>query len=161
MAALLFSFDDLTRKDKAIKELEKYFRRAGTSPVSVDVDSRVKRSSGVSYREVSLTFADSQMVKLRIKRPGDIFQVLLNRKVIPMANQDDHAKAIGEITQAMDRGRTSFQRRLARAKVKIPGRLVTAVPRMEKQLEDKRDALKEAVSDAQQQLEVLAAGEGA
>jgi len=154
-ANLLFSFDDLTRKDKAVKELEKHFKRAGANPVSVDVDSRVKRTSGVSYREISLTFSDSQVVKLRIKRPGDIFQVMLNRKVMPMANQDDHAKAIGEIVQAMDRGRTAFQKRLAKAKVKLPKRMKTAAPRMETRLEEKRDALKEAVDDARQQLAEL------
>ncbi len=156
-ANLLFSFDDLTRKDKAVKELEKYFKRAGTTPVSVDVDSRIKRTSGVSYREISLTFSDSQVVKLRIKRPGDIFQVMLNRKVMPMRHQDDHAKAIGEIVQAMDRGRTAFQKRLAKAKVQLPKRMKTAAPRMEKRLEEKRDALKEAVEDARQQLAELAA----
>ncbi|WP_062359737.1 defense against restriction DarA-related protein [Vreelandella aquamarina] len=156
-ANLLFSFDDLTRKDKAVKELEKYFKRAGTTPVSVDVDSRIKRTSGVSYREISLTFSDSQVVKLRIKRPGDIFQVMLNRKVMPMRHQDDHAKAIGEIVQAMDRGRTAFQKRLAKAKVQLPKRMKTAAPRMEKRLEEKRDALREAVEDARQQLAELAA----
>lgn len=156
-ANLLFSFDDLTRKDKAVKELEKHFKRAGANPVSVDVDSRVKRTSGVSYREISLTFSDSQVVKLRIKRPGDIFQVMLNRKVMPMANQDDHTKAIGEIVQAMDRGRTAFQKRLAKAKVKLPKRMKTAAPRMEKRLEEKRDALREAVEDARQQLAELTA----
>lgn len=152
---LLFSFDDLTRKDKAVKALERHFKRAGANPVSVDVDARVKRSSGVSYREISLTFSDSQVVKLRIKRPGDIFQVMLNRRVIPMRHQDDHLKAIGEIVQAMDSGRTAFQRRLARAKVKLPKRMKTAAPRMEKRLEEKRDALKEAVEDARQQLAEL------
>lgn len=152
---LLFSFDDLTQKDKSIKVLEKHLKRAGANVVSVDIEPRIKRSSGVSYREVSLTFSDSQMVKLRIKRPGDIYQVMLNRKVIPMTNQDDHAKAIGEIVQAMDRGRSAFQKRLAKAKVKLPKRMATAAPRMERRLEEKRDALKEAVEDARQRLAEL------
>lgn len=152
---LLFSFDELTQKDKSVKVLEKHFKRAGTNVVSIDLEPRIKRASGISYREISLTFSDSQVVKLRIKRPGDIYQVMLNRKVIPMANQDDHAKAIGEIVQAMDRGRSAFQKRLANAKVKLPKRMTTAAPRMEKQLEEKRNALKEAVEDARQQLSEL------
>ncbi|WP_336273716.1 hypothetical protein [Vreelandella indica] len=155
MAKLLFSFDDLTQKDKSVKVLEKYFKRAGANVVSVDVDPRIKRASGVSYREISITFSDSQVVKLRIKRPGDIYQVMLNRKVMPMANQDDHAKAIGEIIRAMDQGRSAFQKRMAKAKVKLPKRMTTAAPRMEKQLEEKRDALKEAVEDARKQLSEL------
>lgn len=154
-ARLLFSFDDLTRKDKAVKELEKLFKRAGANPVSVDIDARIKRSSGVSFREISLTFADSQTVKLRIKRPGDIFQVMLNRKVMPMTHQDDHSRAVGEIVQAMERGRTAFQKTLARARVKLPSSMKTAAPRMETLLEEKRDALREAVEDARQQLAKL------
>lgn len=152
---LLFSFDELTQKDKSVKVLEKHFKRAGANVVSVDIEPRIKRASGVSYREISLTFSDSQVVKLRIKRPGDIYQVMLNRKVMPLRHQDDHAKAIGEIMQAMDKGRTAFQKRMAKAKVKLPKRMKTAAPRMEKQLEEKRDALKEAVEDAQQQLAEL------
>ncbi|MGP8289033.1 hypothetical protein ACT3OH_02040 [Vreelandella zhanjiangensis] len=155
MAKLLFSFDELTQKDKSVKVLEKHFKRAGANVVSVDVDPRIKRASGVSYREISLTFSDSQVVKLRIKRPGDIYQVMLNRKVMPMTNQDDHAKAIGEIIRAMDQGRSAFQKRMAKAKVKLPKRMTTAAPRMEKQLEEKRDALKEAVEDARKQLSEL------
>lgn len=149
---LLFSFDDLTRKDKAVKQLEKHFKRAGTAPVSVEADAKVRRTSGVSYRRVNLTFSDSQIVELRIKRPGDIFQVRLNRKVLPMTNQDDHTKAIGEIVQAMDRGRSAFQKRMAKAKVQLPKRMKTAAPKMETRLEQKRDSLKEAIADAKQQL---------
>ncbi|MGO2878512.1 MAG: hypothetical protein ACTIDT_01010 [Halomonas sp.] len=152
---LILSFDDLTRKNKAVKELEKHFRRAGANVVSVDVDPRIKRTSGVSYREISLTFSDSQVVKLGIKRPGDIFQVMLNRKALPLRHQDDHAKAIGEIIRAMDSGRTAFQKRMAKAKVKLPARMTTAAPRIEKRLEEKRDALKEAVEDARKQLSEL------
>ncbi|MCO7216890.1 hypothetical protein [Halomonas sp. OfavH-34-E] len=154
-ADLLFSFDELNRKDKAVKQLEKHFTRAGAAPVSVEVEPRIKRTSGVSYREVSLTFADSQVVKLRIKKPGDIFQVLLNKKVMPLRHQDDHPKAIGEIVKAMDSGRSAFQKRLAKAKVQLPKRMKTSAPRMEKRLEEKRDALKEAVEDARQQLAEL------
>ena len=37
---------------------------------------------------------DEERVVLRIKQSGDIFQVLLNGKVLPIKNQDDHVKAI-------------------------------------------------------------------
>ncbi len=117
MKSLLFSFEDLSVKDKAAKEAMKYFSRAGANVVQQDVSTAVKRNSGVSYREMLLTFADSQKAVLRIKQTGDIFQVLLNNKLLPIKNQDDHIAAIAEIVKAMDSGRSKFQKLLAAAKV--------------------------------------------
>lgn len=84
MKSLLFSFADLSVKDKAAKEAMKYFSRAGANVVQQDVSTAVKRNAGVSYRELTLTFADSQKVTMRVKQTGDIFQVLLNNKLLPI-----------------------------------------------------------------------------
>ena len=66
---LLFSFEDLgTAKDKALKTLSKYFAQAGNPVVSSSADGKTRRSSGVSYRELALTFGDSQTATLRIKQ---------------------------------------------------------------------------------------------
>ncbi|MBL8473821.1 MAG: hypothetical protein JNM98_18670 [Rhodocyclaceae bacterium] len=156
MKNILFSFDDMTAKDKAAKQAARYFSRAGANVVQQDVSAAVKRSSGVSYREMSLTFADSQQVVLRIKSSGDIFQVLLNGKVMPIKNQDDHAKAIAEIAQAMDAGRSKFQKLLAAAQAKPPAGLRTAAPRIEQALVEKRDALVAAIADVREQIAALA-----
>lgn len=152
MANLLFSFDDLSTKDRATKQVAKYFTRAGAAPVQVDVSPQVRRTSDVSYRELLLVFADSQKVILRIKQTGDIFQVLLNGKVIPVRSQDDHAKAIAEVVGQLDASRTAFQQKLARTKVKLPPSIRTAAPRMEQVLTEKRDALKDAIAQAEQEL---------
>lgn len=154
---LLFSFEDFSSKDRAAKAVAKYFTRAGASVVQIDASSAIRRSSGVSYRELTLTFADSQAVVLRVKQTGDIFQVLLNGKVLPLVNQDDHAKAIAEVAKAMDAARTAFQKKLARAKAKLPASIKTAAPRMEQVLTEKRDSLKDALADARTELEGLRA----
>lgn len=146
MKNLLFSFEDLSTKDKAAKEVMKYFSRAGANVVQQDVNTSVKRSSGVSYREMSLTFADSQQVVLRIKQTGDIYQVTLNGKILPIKNQDDHVKAITEIVAAMDSGRTKFQKLMAAAKIKTPPGIRTAAPKIEQVLTEKRDSLKAAIA---------------
>ena len=122
-----------------------------------DIPSALKRSSGVTYREMALTFADSQTVVLRIKQSGDIFQVLLNGKVLPIKNQDDHVKAIAEIVQAMDAGRSKFQKILAAARVKPPAGIRTAAPKMEQVLTDKRDALKSAIAAVRAEISGLTA----
>lgn len=153
MKNLLFSFEDLSAKDKAAKQAARYFSRAGANVVQQDVPTAVKRSSGITYREMALTFADSQQVVLRIKQSGDIFQALLNGKVLPIKNQDDHVKAIAEIVQAMDAGRSRFQKLLAAAQARPPAGIRTAAPKMEQVLTEKRDALKAAIAEVRSQIE--------
>lgn len=155
MKNLLFSFEDLSAKDKAAKQAARYFSRAGANVVQQDVPTAVKRSSGITYREMALTFADSQQVVLRIKQSGDIFQVLLNGKVLPIKNQDDHVKAIAEIVQAMDAGRSRFQKLLAAAQARPPAGIRTAAPKMEQVLTEKRDALKAAITEVRSQIEAI------
>ena len=144
--ALLFSFDDLSVKDRAVKQALKHFSRAGANVVQADVNPSTKRAAGVSYREMTLTFADSQKITLRIKPSGDIFQVLLNDKAMPIKSQSDHAKAIAEMVQAMESGRAKFQKALAAAAVKLPPSIRTAAPKMEQVLTEKRDALQGAIA---------------
>ena len=62
---LLFSFADLSVKDKAARAVVRYFSRAGASVVQQDVATATKRTSGISFRELILTFADSQTVVMR------------------------------------------------------------------------------------------------
>ncbi|KAF1003298.1 MAG: hypothetical protein GAK28_04803 [Luteibacter sp.] len=156
MKNLLFTFADLSAKSTAAKQVVRYFARAGANVVQQDIPSAVKRSSGVTYREMDLTFADSQQVTLRIKQTGDIFQVLLNGKALPIKDQEDHVKAIAEIVQAMDSGRSRYQKLLAAAKVRPPAGIRTAAPRMEQALTVKRDALKAAIENVHEQISALA-----
>ena len=153
MANQLFSFEDLSSKDKAVQTLKRQFQRAGAIVASCEINPTIKRSSGISYREIMLTFADSQTVIFRIKKTGDIFQVLLNKKVLPIRNQEDQAKAIKEVTDRMDAGRSAFQKKLAAAQAKVPPGIRTAVPRIEKVQAEKIVSLDEAIADARSQLE--------
>ena len=157
MKNLLFNFEDLSSKDKVAKQAVRYFSRAGANVVQQDVPATVKRSSGITYREMTLTFADSQQVAMRIKQTGDLFQVLLNGKVLPIKNQDDHVKAIAEIVQAMDAGRGKFQKVLAAAKVKPPAGIRTAAPKMLQVLTEKRDALKVAITEVRKEIDAIRA----
>jgi hypothetical protein len=149
---LLFSFNDLSVKDKAAKAAIKYFTRAGVQVADQDVSTQIKRTSGISYREMKLTFADSQTLIFRIKQSGDIYQVLLNGKLTPIKNQDDHVAAISEIVHMLDVGRTKFQAKLAKAIVKLPPSIRTAAPKMLAVLTEKRDGLKEAIAAVREEI---------
>lgn len=152
MKNLLFSFGNLSATDPGVKKAVLQFERAGSKVAQTDAMTGLKRSSGVSYRELYLVFSDSQRVVLRIKQSGDIFQVLLNGAIMPIKNQDDHVAAVAEIAKAMDAGRTKFQRKLAAIKVKPPAGIRTAAPRMEQVLIQKRDMLKEAIAEVREEI---------
>lgn len=152
-----FGFEDLSSNDKALRTFTRAFGRQGANVVQTEVPQRIKRTAGISYKEVNLTFADSQTVTLCIKKTGDIFQVKLNGKALPIRNQDDQKKAIKEIVDAMDSGRAAFQRKLAKTQVKIPSGIKTAAPKMEEVLNEKVSSLKEAIEAVNKRCEELRA----
>ncbi|HZX80770.1 MAG TPA: hypothetical protein VFE72_07460 [Lysobacter sp.] len=152
MKNLLFDFNKLGPADSGVKKAVQQFGRAGSRVAQTEAVAGIKRTSGISYRELSLTFADSQRVVLRIKQSGDIWQVLLNGTVVPVRNQDDHVAAVAEIAKAMDAGRQKFQRRLAAIKVKPPAGIRTAAPKMEQVLTQRRDTLKEAIAEVREEI---------
>jgi hypothetical protein len=144
---LLFSFEDLgTKKDKTMKELSKIFAQAGTPVVDVAIDEKIKRVAGVSTRNITLTFADSQTITLSVKQSGDIYEVKVNNKVLPIKHQDNHKKAVIEMINALDAGRTKFQAALARTATTLPKSVKTAAPKMV-------DALKAELAEKQAAIE--------
>ena len=158
MKQLLFSFEDLGNKsDKALTKLKQYFSRANAPVVTAEPGAKTLRTSGISYRELFLTFGDSQRVTLRIKQTGDVYQVLINDKLTPLKAQDDHIKAVAEIAQKLDAGRAKFQKALANVKVPLPKGIRTAAPKLEEQLRVREEELDAAIGEAQQELADLAA----
>jgi CRISPR/Cas system CMR-associated protein Cmr5 small subunit len=133
----------------------KLFSKNHSTVVSQSIDTKIKRSSGISYREMSLTLGDSQVVILRIKSSGDIFQVSLNKKLIPIKNQDDQSAAVIEIINAVNAGRTKFQKKLAALAAKLPTAIKTAAPKMLVTLTARRDELISAIADVETEIEAL------
>ncbi len=158
MKNLLFSFEDLgTKSDKSLVKLKQYFSRANAAIVTAEPGAKTLRTSGISYRELFLTFGDSQRVTLRIKQTGDVYQVLINDKLTPLKAQDDHIKAVAEIAQKLDAGRAKFQNALANVKVPLPKGIRTAAPKLEEQLKIREEELDAAIGEAQKELAELAA----
>lgn len=152
---ILFDFQGMTGKDAGTLEAKRYFARAGAKVVEADTSGGVKRVAGVSYRELRMIFGDGQTATLRVKQTGDIFQVMVNDRIIPIKHQDDHEKAIEEISRAMDNGRAAFQKKLAATLAKMPPGIRTAAPRMEAILNERRDTLMEAIAAARETLGLL------
>jgi Asp-tRNA(Asn)/Glu-tRNA(Gln) amidotransferase A subunit family amidase len=152
MQNLLFSFEDLSDKDKALRQIQRTFARMGANVVQTDIPTSTKRRAGISYKEVTLTFADGQTVTFCVKKTGDIFQVKINNKALPIRNQDDQKKALQEIVDAMDKGRSAFQKRQAMIKVQPPKTIRTAAPKMQEVLANRKAELQAAIEEAKAEL---------
>ena len=155
---ILFGFDTLSSSDKAAKAVTKYFARAGANVISVDATGKIKRTSGISYRELTLSFADSQTLTLRVKQSGDVYNVLLNGKLVAVKNQDDQVAAVAELVAMMSAARTKFQAKLAKANIKLPPSIKTAAPKLMAVLIQKRDDLKSAIADVRAEIEQIRSG---
>jgi hypothetical protein len=151
----LIDFDDLKPGNKAVKKIVQAFTRAGAPVVSTDVDGKTKRSSGVSFRSLFLTFADGQKVEFQIKAPGDIFAVKINGSLQPMKAQSDQKKAVAELVGYLEAGRAKHQAKLARIKAELPKGIRTAAPRMEVALKTRTEYLDGEIAKAKTTIRTL------
>jgi hypothetical protein len=156
MKSIQLDFENLTSDGKGVKEIIKYFTRAGIVVIEKNV-SAAKRTSGITYKEILLTMNDNQTVLLKVKATGDIFQAAINGKLMAIHNQDDVVSAVNEMVKVLDAGRMAFQKKLAKAMVKLPSSIRTAIPNMEKALIEKRDSLVEAIKAVNDEIASLAA----
>ena len=154
----IFDFNSIAT-GKPVKAIQQAFARAGVPVISIDADGKAKRTAGVSYKTMTLAFADSQTVELSIKQSGDVYRVSLNGSVVPLKSPDDHAKAVGEIAKMLDAGRAKFQAKMARTKVDVPKGIKTAAPKMEQQLAAQIQELDTKIAERRSTLEDLKAGQ--
>lgn len=156
MKPILFQFD-AQGKAKALREVAKLFERAGTQVVTSEAAPTMSKRAGVSFRNVDFTFADGQRVTMAVKETGDVFEVRINGSVVPLRNQDDPALAVKEIAGLLDKRRAAFQKAQARVKVPLPPSLRVSRKTLMAAKVAKRDALKEAVTEAEKELADLTA----
>ena len=163
---LLFDIKNLSTEAASMKRLVELFAQHGESLVSHDVGTALKRTAGISYKEVTLTFADSQTVMLSIKQTGDIWKVKVNNKETPLRNQDAHKPeaVVQELVQKVQKGRTAAQKAKAATvtaqevvnSAKAAGLKNTQKSRVAA-LQTQVEALDAAIAEAQKQKEALEA----
>lgn len=156
--ALLFQFEELTAKSSAVKTIQKELARLGT-PAQVEIDPSPKRKSGISYKTIVLVFSSSsQTVSLGVKKTGDIFEVKLNGKPLPIKNQDNQKAAIKEISDAVTKNAPRWQKVLQRRKV-VPADTKIKVSRkkQEEVLTERETELDRAIKEATERRDQLAA----
>lgn len=149
MGSKLVDFETLSAKSPTAKALAKAFAQHGAPVVKTEVDAKPKRSAGMAYKGLHLMFADSQQVTFGIKQSGDVFQVKLNDKPLPIKEQGDLKQAVAEIVAYLEKGRSAFQKKLAKEKAVLPPGVRNTAAQREQQLVERRDALLEAVAAAE------------
>lgn len=155
MKNLLFNFESPSEKDRAVRQAESRFARAGAPVVSSSVDKTTSRRAGMTFRNVHFTCADGQTVTMAFKASGDVFEVRINGKVTPLRHQEDHALAITEVVEKLEKGRSAFQKALTRVRMPLPPSIRTSRGTLLRVKQDRRDALKEAIAVAEQTLAEL------
>lgn len=152
-------FSNAQAAAKALKKVSQIMIRAGQPVVTTEFNPAARRTSGITYREASLTVASGQMVVLRVNTTGDIFQVLINKSLTPLKNQTDSEKAVREIAALLESGQVAFQKTQARKAIALPKGMSTPAPKQTAvyaervaQLDTQIAERQATVADLQQQL---------
>lgn len=150
---LTLPFGKLTEKN--LQSIVKKFKKAGYTVTAIDAPNVAKRESGFLIKNFTLTFEDGQQIQVRVKADGTIFQVKLNRKVVPVRNVDNMDKAVVEMADYMYYNAKAFARAKAqreRRKLNPPKPSVTTT-RAEKlaQATENLGILSENVEDLEKQ----------
>lgn len=101
-------FDKLTESNlkPIIRKMEKW----GLEVAEVNAPNRAKRESGFLLKDFTLTFEDGQKMLVRVKSDGTVFQVKLNKKVVPIKHVDNMDKAIGEMVDYVQENAKAYER---------------------------------------------------
>lgn len=155
---LLIDFDGLaSNAANAMRRVTQLLTRAGLTVIDVAGGGKMQRLAGISFREVVLTFADSQKLTLRVKATGDVYEVRINGKVVPVREQTDPAKAVAELVKMLDAGRARFQKRMAALQMRPPEGVRTAAPKLKDRLVAQIAEVDQAITEARQELAELEA----
>lgn len=158
MSALTLNFARPSDKDPALKAFARKLGQAGAVVIAQSVSSTTAKKAGMEYRTAGLSFADSQTVELLFKSSGDVFEVRLNGKAIPVTAQTDAGKAAKEIADRLAAGRAKFQAALAKTPVAPVAAARISRTSQLKQLTARRDALQVEIEAVQAELAAIKPG---
>ena len=133
--------------------IQKAFKKyAQDEFLSVGEPSAVKTTAGIKYKEVDVLFKDGQVVTMKVKSTGDVYQVLVNGRLQPIVNQDDDKNGVSEILSILEKSRSAFQKKQAKQKVALPNSIKTTAPTMQVALTAKIEQLDKDIQAAKREL---------
>lgn len=101
-------FEKLTEQN--LRPITKKMEKWGLEIASVDAPNRARRESGMLLKDVTFVFSDGQKMLVRVKSDGTVFQVKLNKKVVPIKHVDNMDKAIGEMVDYVQENAKAYMR---------------------------------------------------
>lgn len=129
-----FDFDNFD--EKGLAGVRREFEKAGASVIDIEASNKSRRMSGYATKSATIYFEDGQSLTLRIKGDGDVFQVKLNSRVVPIANVDSMKKAVGEMARYVESNAPAWKkaqrRKQQRAKVNKKDLKAKPMPRAKK-----------------------------
>lgn len=143
----LFDFDNPADSKRSLKRIGQAMLRAGQPVVSSEFNLKVQRTAGIAFRTALLTLASGQTVTLRVKLTGDIYQILLNRTVLPVKDQTGLG-AVAEIAAAATANQKRFQAAQARLKAELPKGIRSTAPSMLAALQERTTFLDDQIREA-------------
>ena len=115
-------FDKMT--EAGLKPWAKKFEKWGLSVKKIDAINKAKRESGYMLKDAMFNFSDGQQMLVRVKQDGTVFQVKLNKKVVPIKNVADMDKAVIEMVDYIQDNAKAYEKakiqREKRKKLNIP-----------------------------------------
>lgn len=118
-----FNLVAMTEQSPIVKKLSAGLAKATGQAIPYVTVEKVKRTAGVSTREVGLGLENGQKVAFLLKADGDIFRVLLNDKDLPLKGDFSPSTfnaAMTEIAGKVRDKQKAFDKQQQKAVVKIP-----------------------------------------
>lgn len=154
-----FDFDNFD--ESGLAGVKREFEQAGATVIDIEASNRARRQSGYATKMARFHFQDGQTITLRIKGDGDVYQVQLNSRVIPIQAVDNRKAAIEEMARFLTANapawRRAQRRRQQRAKVNDADLRARPLPRARRieQLEGEVTELRETLTELESENRTL------
>ncbi len=106
--AIALDFENLDKK--GLKSFLDKFKRKKMTVKNVEARNTARRANGVLQKDFTMEFQDGQKIQIFVKGDGTIFQVKLNKKVIPIRNATNLDRAVDELVSAMQQNASAFDK---------------------------------------------------
>lgn len=162
MPQVKINFNKMTKA--GMKSVIAKFEKKGMKVADVDAPNRAKRESGFLVKAAKLIFESGQILLVRVKADGTVFQVKLNARVLPMKYVDNMDKVIDEIIDHVRDNEAKYikakQKRLSKKKLNLGKQPKVSTSRKQK-IEQAESRVAELTAESESLQQSVDAGQGA
>lgn len=119
------SFDFANFDAKGLKPIVSAFGRSKLPVLKdekgvpkIEATNRIKRIKGFPTKTATFYFVDGQSLTISATSEGSIYQVKLNKLVVPVKNVDDLSAAVKELAAMIKKNSAKFEEKLAKQAIR-------------------------------------------